>query len=209
MSHALSKRIILSPDQLRRLLGRDRELTNSTDIARMDALKAATRRASAVGPAQAYAQYRSSQERHLNQAAKERNAPLELVVSDPESQKRSEGKLLPSEAKLLPDLMDFEEPEQQQQWQVRGKTGSESEDADDIEDFATPIATPIASPSATPSSSARKAPKRLHTVKRIQTVKRRIITHSPSSQKFSPLKTRGARAKQGKSIQQWLQYGKI
>lgn len=83
MNPSLSKRIILSPTQLQRLLGRDRELTDRSGLERSSALQAATKAAAKIGPAQAYAQYQATQQRHINQAAHERGAPLELVVSEP------------------------------------------------------------------------------------------------------------------------------
>lgn len=104
MSHALSKRIILSPLQLQRLLGRDRELTSRTDAARQTALAKAARAAKTIGPAQAYAQYSATQQRHLKQAAQERDAPLELVVSDPTPQQQH-----PGGHRVENDLIDFDD----------------------------------------------------------------------------------------------------
>lgn len=104
MNQALSKRIILTPDQLRRLMGHDRELTKSTDAARMSALLSAAKTAPIIGPGQAYAQFNAVQQRHLHQAAHERSAPLELVVSEPDGSTQ-----VKSKTRVVEDLINFSE----------------------------------------------------------------------------------------------------
>lgn len=78
----LKKLIVLTPEQLQRLRGRDRELTDRSDIERRMALHEAGKQAAKVGPTQAYAQYRLAQERHLHHAAKERTEPLHMTIAD-------------------------------------------------------------------------------------------------------------------------------
>lgn len=78
----LQKRVILSPEQLDRLLGRDKELISQYDRDRVAALRTAAQRAPKVGATQAYSQYQSVQQRHLQRAARERAEPLELVIAD-------------------------------------------------------------------------------------------------------------------------------
>lgn len=78
----LKKLIVLTPEQLQRLRGRDRELTERSDIERRLALHEAGKQTAKVGPAQAYAQYRLAQERHLHHAAKERTEPLHMTIAD-------------------------------------------------------------------------------------------------------------------------------
>lgn len=77
------KLIILTPEQLLRLRGRDRELTVRSDADRRLALQKANKQAARIGPSQAYAEYRSLQDRHLHHAARERTQPLQMVLADP------------------------------------------------------------------------------------------------------------------------------
>lgn len=77
------KLIILTPEQLLRLRGRDRELTVRSDADRRLALQRANKQATRVGPSHAYAEYRSVQDRHLHHAARERTQPLQMVLADP------------------------------------------------------------------------------------------------------------------------------
>ena len=85
MNKLLSKRIILSPDQLQRLLGREKVVTDRYAHERDKAIISAVKGAPTIGAAQAYAQFSAAQQRHLHQAAKERNAPLELIISEGEN----------------------------------------------------------------------------------------------------------------------------
>jgi hypothetical protein len=82
MNKNLSKRIILSPDQLQRLLGRDRLITDRYAHERDKAIISAVKGAPSIGASQAYAQFSTAQQRHLQHAAKDRNAPLELLISE-------------------------------------------------------------------------------------------------------------------------------
>lgn len=79
----LQKRIILTPQQLDRLLGRDKELISLFDRERRAALDNAVRDASTHGPSHAYAQYNIAQQRFLDKSARDRTEPLELVLSAP------------------------------------------------------------------------------------------------------------------------------
>lgn len=218
MSQTLAKRIILSPDQLRRLLGRDRELTSATNTARMSALQNAAQTAAAVGPSQAYAQYRSSQERHLNQAAKERDAPLELVVSDPASA---------VDSTLIPDLIDFDSEVKQPKSRKEGKSPKKKGPRHSAKK------TKSYNPGGKRKSGGHKGgeragPRRVKNTPSItddEDIGFGLFDTDPdpyqsdtwedakSEPVFSPLKTRAARAKAGRdnkeNVVSWLRYGRI
>lgn len=81
----LRKHIVLTPEQLDKLRGRDRDLSDRYDIDRRHVLGAVAEKAKRIGPTQAYVQYRAAQQRHLQHAAKERTEPLEMVLSDARS----------------------------------------------------------------------------------------------------------------------------
>ncbi|XP_034250650.1 uncharacterized protein LOC117651042 isoform X2 [Thrips palmi] len=192
MSHSLSKRIILSPSQLQRLLGRDRELTSRTDAARQTALRSAAKDSASIGPSQAYARYREMQQRHLVQAAEERGAPLELVVSEPEPRKHSEGPIKPPE-----------EPESK----------PESPKASVI-----PKKPPSATKKKARTSQIRKTAERVYeeisgsTPKIPKSMPMRRIVHDP---RHSPVKTRSKNLQKStrgtpssSSSSSWLRYGK-
>ena len=191
MSHSLGKRIILSPSQLQRLLGRDRELTSRTDAARMTALQSAAKDAATIGPSQAYARYREMQQRHLVQAAEERGAPLELVVSDPAERKH------PHEH-IENDLINL------------------SEEPKSPEPSAIPKKPPATKKKAR-STNLRKTAEKIYedisgsTPKIPKTAPRRLIVHDP---RHSPVKTRAKRLKlqnvagASSSSPSWLRYGK-
>lgn len=192
MSHSLSKRIILSPTQLQRLLGRDRELSSRADMARMGALASATKAAPKIGSSQAYAQYRATQQRQLNQSAQERDASLELVVSDPAQ---------PKGPAFVPDLINLDQevdeweplktPEGKRKKpktpkvtrnQKSGFSRQRKRNLDTGEDHE-------AGPS-TPKSRTSKP--------------RRIIVHTVPAQ-FSPVRTRSKVKKS--PLTSWLRYG--
>jgi hypothetical protein len=78
----LKKLIILTPEQLRRLTGRDRELSDRYDWQQRAALRTASKQAPRLGSSQAYAQYRLAQDRYLQHAARERTEPLEMNIVD-------------------------------------------------------------------------------------------------------------------------------
>jgi len=194
MSHSLSKRIILSPTQLQRLLGRDRELTSRTDAARMDALSSAAKAAQKIGSSQAYAQYSATQQRHLSQAAQERDAALELVVTDPAQ---------PSGAAFVPDLINFEEEEGsvplQSPKRVRKKR-NQTKAKVELQTVTGPTrqrrqSSQIAETTVDDPSTPKARPAK----------HRRIIVHSVPSTVFSPIRTR---SKGGKTTTPWLRYGK-
>lgn len=79
----LRKLIVLTPEQLHRLRGRDRELTDHYDANRRHVLGSVVENVKKIGPTQAYAQYQAAQQRHLHHAAREREAPLQMVFADP------------------------------------------------------------------------------------------------------------------------------
>lgn len=110
----LKKLIVLTPEQLQRLRGRDRELTERSDIERRLALHEAGKQTAKVGPAQAYAQYRLAQERHLHHAAKERTEPLHMTIADV---KQDTSK-------------DYKQEEQEEKKQERKEEDQEREEAE-------------------------------------------------------------------------------
>lgn len=79
----LQKFIILSPEQLQRLQGRDHALTSQSDADRQRALHKVSKDIARIGPTQAYAHYRAAQQRHLHHAAQERATPLVMTMSTP------------------------------------------------------------------------------------------------------------------------------
>jgi len=180
MSHSLSKRIIISPAQLQRLLGRDRELTNRTDVARTTALQSAAKDAADIGPSQAYARYREMQQRHLAQAASERGAPLELVVSDPERSKH------PHENIANPP-----------------------EEAEPPEVSARPRKPSVKKKRATVRKGAEKIVEEIsgETPQRSKVAARRVIVHDPRHSPIKPHSPMKTRARQNNASHSWLHYG--
>jgi len=192
MSHSLSKRIILSPTQLQRLLGRDRELTSRTDAARMDALASAAKAAQKIGSSQAYAQYSATQQRHLSQAAQERDAALELVVTDPAQ---------PSGPAFVPDLINFEEESEPLRTPKRVRKKPKHPKAK-VERQTNTAPSHQQQGQAQTNEESEPTPS---TPKTQPAKRRRIIVHSVPSTVFSPIRTR---SKGGKTSSPWLRYGK-
>lgn len=79
----LRKLIVLTPEQLLRLRGRNLDVTDQYDANRLQVLESVAKKVKQIGPSQAYAQYQEAQQRHLHHAAKDRAEPLQMTVADP------------------------------------------------------------------------------------------------------------------------------
>lgn len=77
----LRKMIVLTPEQLQRLRGREHQLANQFDAERKQVLDNVVRNMDKIGPTQAYAQYQAVQQKHLHHANKDRTEPLEMSMA--------------------------------------------------------------------------------------------------------------------------------
>lgn len=93
---SLEKIYLLTPDQLSRLLGKERERLGVLQRESSDALGRAERDVRRYGDsARAYALFRGAQQQHLSEAARERETPLTIEAVSAREQREEKKKPLP------------------------------------------------------------------------------------------------------------------
>ncbi|KAK3909711.1 Myosin-1 [Frankliniella fusca] len=96
MTDDLKKYIIISPDQLARLMGREAKRSQELNDAKNSALTTAERQAEKIGPHLAYNYFTGAQRQYLEHEARERTTPLTFYADGAAMGPQSESAAPPS-----------------------------------------------------------------------------------------------------------------